>query len=620
MSLPQAFLDELRARIGLAALIGRRVRLQRKGREFQGLCPFHNEKTPSFTVNEAKGFYHCFGCGAHGDAFSFVMQTEGLTFQEAVERLAGEAGMDVPRPTPEAAAAEARRASLQDVVEAACRLFEKTLASRAGGDARSYLERRGLTPATIGRFRLGYAPDQRNYLTDALKAEGIEEEQILEAGLAKRDPDSGRFREYFFDRVIFPIADRRGRIVAFGGRRLGEGGGPKYLNSPDGSLFHKGELLYNLKGAQEALRDKSQRLLIVEGYMDVIALAQAGLGGAVAPLGTAVTEAQLGLAWRLADEPLFCLDGDAAGRRAAARVVERALPLLQPGKSLDFAFLPEGEDPDSLVRSGGRAALQERLDGSLPLAEFVWQEMLGPTPPKTPERWAALKSQILEACGRISETSVQESYRTFLLDRFYDARRGPRPERQSNWKGKRRSGRESGRFGGFDGARQAPDRVKPPLEGQRRRQEREALAILVNHPDRASHHLEELAALHFRNAELEGFKASAIDCLAADPELDSASLRCQLTSLGYAALLDQVLSSAVYALCAAARPEAPADRVERMLETLLADFARTRAAEAIREAEARVAEDLNEETLAGLEAAKRDLEAADRRLLALAMS
>ncbi len=607
MSLPQGFLDELRARVGLAALIGRRVRLQRKGREHSGLCPFHNEKTPSFTVNEAKGFYHCFGCGAHGDAFSFVMQTEGLSFQDAVERLAGEAGMEVPKPTLEAKAAAARQASLLEVVEAACQVFERALRSSDGAEARNYLERRGLSGRTVARFRLGFAPDRRGFLVETLRAEGIKPQQLVEAGLAKQDEDGSRLREYFFGRIVFPIADRRGRIVAFGGRRMGEGG-PKYLNSPDGPLFHKGELLYNLKAAQEGLRDAKQRLLMVEGYMDVIALAQAGFDAAVAPLGTAMTETQLALAWRLVDEPLICLDGDEAGRRAASRLIERALPQLDPGKSLDIAFLPEGEDPDSLLRSGGPAALKARLEASLPLAELVWQEALGPIPPATPERWAALKAKLLGLANGIGNASVQESYRAFLMDRYYVARR---PQRSFSKQAHR---------GAFQGREeQAPDHKKPDLEGQRRRQERECLAILLNHPAFASLHLEELANLEFQVTELERFKASVIDCLATGPELDSAALRRQLTSLGYAALLDQVLSSAVYALCAAARPGASEEQVERMLETVLADFAKARAVEAIREAETQVAEDLSEETLASLEAAKRDYEAAERRLLALAI-
>ncbi len=602
MSLPQSFLDELRARIGLAGLIGRRVRLQRKGREHMGLCPFHNEKTPSFTVNEDKGFYHCFGCGAHGDALSFVMQSEGLSFPDAVERLAAEAGLEVPKPSPEAAAAAARQASLLEVVEAAAAAFEAALSAPAGGDARAYLEDRGLRADTIAAFRLGYAPESRGFLAERLGQQGIGPEQMIEAGLAKRDEKSGLLREYFFGRVIFPITDRRGRVVGFGGRRMGEGG-PKYLNSPDGQLFHKGQLLYNLARAGEALRKGETRLLLVEGYMDVIALAQAGIAAAVAPLGTAVTEAQLEAAWRLVDEPSLCLDGDEAGRRAAGRLVERALPILKPGKSLGCVFLPEGEDPDSLLRKQGRHGLETAFERELPLAELVWQRALGAERPRTPERWAALKSLLLDEAGRIADASVQESYRAFLLDRYYDARRQGRtgPARRS-----------------ASPPRQPSLGRKPDPDQQRQRQERELIALLLNHPAQAAAREEELALLDLQSSQLDRLKSATIDCLADRPELDSEALQRQLSSLGYAALVDQVLSSAVYALCAAARPEAPEDQAGRMLETLLASFAKGRAVHAVEEAQARLAAEPNEQNLACLTAAKRELDAADRRIEAVA--
>jgi len=500
---PQSFLDELRARIGLASVIGRRVRLQRKGREHQGLCPFHNEKTPSFTVNEAKGFYHCFGCGAHGNVFSFVMKIEGLNFHEAIERLAAEAGLEMPKPTPEAAAAAARQASMIEVVEAACTLFEAELGSAEGAAARTYLEERGVSPQSRDRFRLGYAPDRRSFLAARLTAQGIKLEQLIEAGLAKNDERSGRLVEYFFGRIIFPITDRRGRVVAFGGRRIGKEG-PKYLNSPDNTLFHKGELLYNLTAAQKAIRGGGQALLLVEGYMDVIALVQAGIETVVAPLGTAVTEGQLALAWRLADEPLVCLDGDAAGRHAARRLAKRALPLLKPGKSLNLVFLPEGEDPDSLLRTASTQALRERLHAHMPLASFVWEHATASGLPQTPERWAALRSELMATAGRIEDPSVQKGYRSFLLDRYYNALR--QGHRAHGWRPP------------------VPDKrgrhlVKPMPEGQCHRQEREFLAILLNHPEAASPHLEELAALTFSIRTLESLKCSTIDSLAVETEL-----------------------------------------------------------------------------------------------------
>ncbi|GAB5468559.1 MAG: DNA primase [Rhodospirillales bacterium] len=613
MSLPQAFLDELRARVGLVALIGRRVRLQRKGREHQGLCPFHNEKTPSFTVNEDKGFYHCFGCGAHGDALSFVMQSEGLSFPDAVERLAGEAGMEVPQPSPEAKAAADRQSTLLEVVEAATKLFQEALSGPEGGEARSYLAGRGLSAKTLADFRLGFAPSRRGFLVEGLARQGIGKALLLEAGLAKRDEQSEALREYFFGRVIFPIFDRRGRPVAFGGRRLGEQG-PKYLNSPDSTLFHKGQLLYNLDRAKVALRGAEQRLLVVEGYMDVIALAQAGLGAAVAPLGTAMTEAQVAETWRLTDTPLICLDGDEAGRRAAHRLVERVLPILTPGKSLAFAFLPEGEDPDSVLRALGRPALERRLDESLPLAKQVWERLVGAGLPTTPERWAALKSDLLKEVARIADNGVQESYRAHLLDLFFAARRGGRgdPGSFKQWRGHQGKGRRGAALPA------APDRDKPDPDDQRLRPERELMALVLAHPGLAAAHIEALADIECQAESLAKMKTAAIDCLATQPELDSEALRRQLSKLGYSALLDHILSPAVYLLCPAARPEAAEDQAERMLETLLADFDGKRADAAVMEAQARVADDPNDDTMAGLMAALRAREAAEERRARLA--
>ena len=373
MAFPPEFLDEIRARVPLAGVVGRRVKLAKRGREHSGLCPFHNEKTPSFTVSEDKGFYHCFGCGAHGDALGFVMRMEGLSFPEAVERLAGEAGLRVPQASPEERAAARRRADLYDVVEAAAAWFEERLAGSEGAEARAYLESRGLRRETVTSFRLGYAPDRRGMLRAALNARGLDNAQLAEAGLIKLPeapqdaPDAasaGAPRDYFLNRIIFPITDRRGRAIAFGGRALGESRA-KYLNSPETPLFHKGRVLYNQARARQAAHDTGE-LIVCEGYMDVIALGQAGFPAAVAPLGTAITEQQIAVLWRLADEPVLCLDGDQAGRRAGFRAAERALGLLKPGRSLRFAALPEGEDPDSLVRgqgpgraaqgAGGRAA------------------------------------------------------------------------------------------------------------------------------------------------------------------------------------------------------------------------------------------------------------------------
>ncbi|MEQ8701402.1 MAG: DNA primase, partial [Bauldia litoralis] len=317
MNFTTQFLDELRNRLPVSDLVGRRVKLRKHGREHTGLCPFHNEKSPSFTVNDDKGFFHCFGCGAHGDVIGFAMQTEGLTFPEAVEKLAGMAGLQIPRETPEERARAQRARSLHDANEAAAKWFEKQLRGAQGREALDYLHRRGLSEATIASFRLGYAPDSRDGLKSALMSDGFEEAQLLEAGLLVKPEDGRASYDRFRGRVIFPINDRRGRPIAFGGRILGDGK-PKYLNTSDTPLFHKGRTLYALDRAREAMRETPE-VIVTEGYMDVIALWQAGFKGAVAPLGTAVTETQIEELWRLAPEPIPCLDGDEAGRRAAAR-------------------------------------------------------------------------------------------------------------------------------------------------------------------------------------------------------------------------------------------------------------------------------------------------------------
>ena len=371
MAFTPQFLDELRGRLTLSDYVGKRVRLQKKGREHLGLCPFHNEKTPSFTVNDSKAFYHCFGCGAHGSAIDWVMQMEGLSFPEAVERLAGDAGMAVPQSTPEEQARAKRAKSLYDANEAACAWFQKQLYQGDGAAALDYLRGRGLTEETISRFRLGFAPERKNALGQALQADGFTEEMLIEAGLIAR-PDDGRAPyDRFRGRVIFPITDRRGRVIAFGGRIMEDREGiAKYLNSPETPLFHKGQTLYALALAREAAA-KDAEVIVTEGYMDVIALHQAGFGGAVAPLGTAVTEAHIQALWRLAPEPVLCFDGDNAGQRAAHRAAERALPLLAPGRSLRFAILPAGEDPDSLLQAGGLAAMDTVLGAARPMVDVL---------------------------------------------------------------------------------------------------------------------------------------------------------------------------------------------------------------------------------------------------------
>src|SRR5271163_5142751 len=363
MAFPPGFLDELRSRVSLADLVGKRVKLVRRGREHGGLCPFHNEKTPSFYVVEDKGFFHCFGCGAHGDAIGFLMRADNLDFIEAVERLAGEAGIAVPQQTPQERERAQRQKTLLEALAAAANFYEERLWSPSGARGREYLAARGLDEDTMRRFRLGWAGDDRNALRRALTPE-FPLPLLLEAGLLHASDRGGEPYDFFRERVIFPIGDRAGRVIAFGGRTISDAQ-PKYLNSPEHPLFEKGRVLYGLSAARVDAAKEAEAggagIIVTEGYMDVIALHCAGFTIAVAPLGTALTESHLGELWRLAPEPVLCFDGDAAGQRAAARAAVRALPLLAPGHSLRFATLPPGEDPDSLIRASGAPAFAELL-------------------------------------------------------------------------------------------------------------------------------------------------------------------------------------------------------------------------------------------------------------------
>jgi DNA primase len=428
MALPAAFLDELRVRTPLPAIIGRRVRLARSGRQWKGCCPFHGEKTPSFYVYD--DHYHCFGCGAHGDAITFVMQSQGTSFTEAVEQLASEAGLDVPKPTPEAAEAERQRHTLHSVLDAAKASFQRRLRLPEGRSALAYLQGRGLTDETIERFGLGWTGETRGGLLSDLTRDGITPAQLIETGLMRQDDETGRSFELFFNRVMFPIRDRRGRTISFGGRIMGDGQ-PKYVNGPETALFSKRRNLYGLDLAREAIRGGA-KLVVVEGYMDVIALAQTGFPAAVAPLGTALTEEQLTELWRLSPAPVLCFDGDAAGARAATRVMELALPMLTPERTLSLATLPSGEDPDTLARRQGSAGFAAVLDAARPLSEALFDMLRQGGADATPEQRAAFRTRLEEAAQRIPDRTLRDEYRRALLDRFYATRKSSRqPARNS---------------------------------------------------------------------------------------------------------------------------------------------------------------------------------------------
>jgi DNA primase len=418
MSLSTAFLDELRARTVLSAVISPSVKLIRAGREWKACCPFHNEKTPSFTVNDDKGFYHCFGCGAHGDAIRFLTDQRGLQFMDAVKELAGKAGMEVPAPDPQAKERADRVSSLTDVMAEVAKYYSDQLFSVAGAAARDYLKRRDVDGATIERFGLGFAPDSRNDLKLALNKLGVD--RLIETGMLIQ-PEEGEKASYdrFRGRLMFPIRDARGRVIAFGGRILGDGE-PKYLNSPDTPLFDKGRTLYNIDRASPASRT-AKRLIVVEGYMDVIALDRAGIAEVVAPNGTAVTEAQLERMWRLDPSPILCFDGDNAGQKAALRAAIRALPLIAPDRTLRFVAMPPGQDPDDIISAGGARLFQQLLGTNVSMSQFLWQTQLRAHDVSQPEGRTRLKDGLQAQAATIRHADLRREFENDFNNRFWDA-------------------------------------------------------------------------------------------------------------------------------------------------------------------------------------------------------
>ena len=585
------FLDELRARLPVSEVVGRRVKLKKSGHEWRGLSPFNKEKTPSFFVNDQKLMWFDFSSGKNGNIFDFVMMTEGVPFPEAVERLASQAGMPLPAVTREDDAREQRRKTLHDVLELAAKFFEVTLAGRSGAKARGYLADRGLDPATQVKFRLGYAPSDRFALKEHLGAHGIPVEDMVEAGLLVSGDDIPVLYDRFRERVIFPIGDLRGRVIAFGGRALDADAPAKYLNSPETPLFHKGATLYNIAAARAAAH-KGAALIAVEGYVDVIAMVGAGFEATVAPLGTALTADQLALLWKMADEPTLCFDGDAAGRRAAYRAVDVALPLLRPGKSLRFATLPDGNDPDDLVRSGGRAAIEDVLAAARPLVHILWMRETESGGFDTPERRAALEARLGAVMTGIGDESVRRYYRREFGERLRtlfeaDDPAGRRaPGGRERWPRGRnpRAGSMSGSFGGSWGGKTGGARSRPagiatgggrylvtspqlaagPIHrGDRAaisRREALILQTALNHPWLLHEHLEDIAEVEFRFAEAERVKVALIDIFAHGGAADRESMAAELARRGLAEPVARIERAITTASVWGARPEAgPAD-------------------------------------------------------------
>ena len=543
MSLPSGFLDDLKARSSIAQVVGRKVtwdpRKSNPGKgDYWAPCPFHSEKTASFHVDDRQGFYYCFGCQAKGDALNFVRETENMGFMEAVELLAREAGMTVPAQDPAAAKAQQKRAGLSEIMELAVQFYRLQLRGGRAAAARDYLGGRGLDDGALERFEIGFASDQRDGLQTHLAKKGVPVADMDEAGLVIVPDDGGKPFDRFRGRIMFPIRDGRGRPIAFGGRAMSPEARAKYLNSPETPLFHKGSALYNLAPAREAA-GKSGRLIVAEGYMDVIALARAGFDAAVAPLGTAITEDQLALMWRIADEPIIALDGDAAGLRAGRRLIDVAMPLLKAGKSLSFCILPEGQDPDDLLKAAGRGAMEALLAKSLPLFDMFWQRALDEQPIDSPERRAAFDARLKAGLALIKDGSVRAHYEAATRERRAELFRPARPAMQS-----RPDSRQRGPY--------QPGRAKPPARasdrtrasflaransdshGEARIREATILAICLAHPDIAARHEAQIDAMVFLSPDLSRMRDALLGSL---EQSDPASLRAAISELiGSAAL------------------------------------------------------------------------------------
>lgn len=618
---PPEFLDELRARLAVSEVVGRRVKLKKAGREWKGLSPFNQEKTPSFFANDQKAMWFDFSSGRNGNIFDFVMATEGVSFPEAVERLAAFAGMPVPKLSPAAEAQAERRRSLYDVMELAAKFFESTLASRAGARARGYLADRGIDPATQLEFRLGFAPAERFSLKEHLGSQGVSVADMVEAGLLVAGDDIPVPFDRFRERVMFPITDLRGRVIAFGGRALDKDVPAKYLNSPETPLFHKGTTLYHGAVARAAAH-KGAPLIVVEGYVDVIAMATAGFPATVAPLGTSLTEDQLALLWKIADEPVLLFDGDDAGKRAAYRAVDLALPRLAPGKSLGFATLPQGHDPDDLIRASGPAAMADVLATAQPLAEVLWLREIEAGRFDTPERRARLEARFSELTGMIGHESVRRHYRQDLNGRL---RRLLSPEAQGRPQGYLRDRASPFRDRG-PGLRRGDRAAKPStlaaaiaagragslsprlfvsslVRGARSAiPAREALILLaiLNHPWLLEEHAEEFAELDLLHPDADRLRRAILDACA-HHEITDGTLRSMLVERELGPVLTRIEAALTHLADWPARAGTATEDVRQWWRQLLALHRKNRSLnKELKEAERALGEEPSERNLAWL--------------------
>ncbi|MFN3868894.1 MAG: DNA primase [Hyphomicrobiaceae bacterium] len=587
MRFPPQILDEIRARLLVSHVVARKVQLKKKGREWVGLSPFKTEKTPSFYVNDQKGFYHCFASGEHGDIFTFLIKTEGLSFPEAVERLATEAGVAMPARTEREAERGDQRQRLVDLLEVSCRYFEQQLKGPGGEAARRYLAKRGLAAETIARFRLGFAPNSRSALKEHLAKAGFTPEEMAVSGMLIAGDDIPVAYDRFRNRVTFPIQDLKGRTIAFGGRALDPDQPAKYLNSPETPLFHKGHILFNAAAARQPSYER-QRLIAVEGYMDVVALAEAGFPEAVAPLGTALTEDQVKLMWRMTAEPILCFDGDSAGQKAAFRAIDTVLPHLRPGLSVRFAVLPDRLDPDDLIRQQGAAAMGRVLAAARPLADVMFEREWSSGDWSTPERRARLEQQLRGLVGQIADPDVRAHYERDIRRRLYDAW-GSRPAaatsggaRPGHWQGRssQAGGRpvaQSGRprTGGRPAFLDPTQAVHATASSSLVRSNlvagggsappyREALLMrtLLSHPWLIEDNAETLDRLTLTSEPLQRLKDHLLGTLALDIPLDRDALRTQLDRQGAGRLVELVERTITHRCDRFADPDADRNEAE----------------------------------------------------------
>ncbi|UJQ94510.1 DNA primase [Mariluticola halotolerans] len=558
MRFSDAFLDDIRNRLPITQVVGQHViwdkRKSQPGKgDMWACCPFHGEKTPSFHADDQRGRYHCFSCGASGDHFRFLTERTGISFPEAVEQLAGLAGVPMPARDPVQEKKAAERRSLYEVMELATAYFEAALAHNIGARARGYLNERGVTPSQQTRFRIGFSPESRNGLKEHLAANGVSAADMMATGLlAQREGDALTY-DRFRNRLMFPIMDFRGRVIAFGGRALSADVPAKYLNSPETDLFHKRQTLYNGKDARQAAHD-GKPVVVVEGYLDVIAAVAAGFEGAVAPLGTALTEDHLTLLWRMSDAPVLCFDGDKAGQKAAERTADMVLPLLKPGQTVKIAMLPDGLDPDDIIKQRGRDAFADLIKDSRPLSEMVWSMETRGIVPETPEARAALEMRLRERANAIADNSVRRHYAQAFDEKLQELFAPARDRYRQN------SGRGGYNSGGFKNNRSGygPSRgrgspklvvsdalknsrlLKPGRVPEVTAREAVILMSLINHPLLVEPRLEALAALDFESPAARQVLGAVIDIVSRDHDITTTQMNEMLVARGFGELLEKM--------------------------------------------------------------------------------